>query len=164
MGHNGITKDSIIDFGVTCKYDAVYNDVDIQTAAEHTELDEAINDGLDHRFEIGISFKKESEGDTSSRTDGLMEFEDFEGDAQYTVGDPAYFMIEMEHPNDAVYLQVESCMMVSGLTDQMNYTIVDEQCGDPFTMFEFVSDIPKTVAQDNTMKCNVKLCLVSEPC
>jgi len=180
--HNGITRDSIIDFGVKCSYDAVYSDVDLQTNAEHSSLEKAINDGLDHRFEIGISFKKEMEQAESGRTDGMMEFEDFEGDAQYTVGDPAYFMIAMEHPNSAVYLQVESCMMVSGLTPLMNYTIVDDQCGDPFTnakvvdnyehgtslvsftMFEFVSDIPKTVSQDNTMKCNVKLCLVDEPC
>ena len=75
-----------------------------------------------------------------------------------------------------------SCTMVSGMTAAMNYTIVTDQCGDPFTnskvvdnyddgtslisftMFEFVSDIEKTVAQDNTMKCKVKLCLTNDPC
>lgn len=180
-GHQGITKDSIVDFTVACKYDAVYSDIDVQTAAEHTNLDKAINDGTDYTFDIGINFKKAVES-PSERMDGMMEFEDFEGDAQYVVGDPAYFMIGMDHPNDHVYLQVESCTMVSGLTPLMNYTIVTDQCGDPFTnakvvdnyddgtslisftMFEFVSDIEKTVAQDNTMTCQVKLCLTSDPC
>jgi hypothetical protein len=179
--HQGITKDSIVDFSVSCKYDAVYSDIDIQTAAEHSELKKTINDGNDYQFDIGIDFKKEKDS-LSERMDGMMEFEDFEGDAQYIVGDPAYFMIAMDHPNDAVYLQVESCTMVSGITPLMNYTIVTDQCGDPFTnskvvdnyddgtslisftMFEFVSDIEKTVAQDNTMTCKVKLCLTDNPC
>ena len=72
--------------------------------------------------------------------------------------------------------------MMSGLTPLMNYTIVEDQCGDiftntkvidgyehgtslvSFTMFEFVSDIPKTTAQTNHLKCSVKLCLVDDPC
>lgn len=179
--HQGITKDSIVDFTVSCSYDAVYSDIDVQTSAEHSNLEKAVNNDVDHKFDIGIDFKKPVEN-PSSRMDGMMEFEDFEGDAQYVVGDPAYFIIGMDHPNDHVYLQVESCTMVSGITPLMNYTIVTDQCGDPFTnskvvdnyedgtslisftMFEFVSDIDKTVAQDNTMTCQVKLCLTSDPC
>ena len=90
---------------MSCSYDAVYSDIDVQTAAEHSSLEKAINDENDYSFDIGINFKKPIE--QSERMDGMMEFEDFEGDAQYVVGDPAYFMIGMEHPNDHIYLQVE---------------------------------------------------------
>jgi len=179
--HNGITKDSIVDFGVTCRYDAVYDDVDIETNAQHASLDEAIRDDDNTGFQLAIDFKK-ANSTAPAQADGLPKFIDFAGNVEYTVGDPAYFTVGMEHPNKAVYLQLEDCIMMSGLTPLMNYTIVEDQCGDiftntkvidgyehgtslvSFTMFEFVSDIPKTTAQTNHLKCSVKLCLVDDPC
>lgn len=180
--HEGITIDSIVDFAVTCKYTATYDVAPISTSAEHTSLEKAINDHGNHKFALAIEFKELIAG-----TDPV-EFQDFEGDAQYIVGDPAHFVVQMEHPNSHLYVQVEKCSMISGMSVQaeedpaLSYTIVEDQCGDPFTnakvidnyadgtslisftMFEFVADIETTVSQDNIMNCEVKLCLVSEPC
>merc|ERR1712048_698749 len=157
--HNGITMDSIVDFSVTCRYNAIY-------------------DGNHHNFAMDIMFKQVEE--ETVRADGLPTLLDFVGDPQYTVGDPAFFTVGMTHPNKQLLVYVESCTMVSGLDSNMNYTIVDEHCGDvfthtklidqyaegtsliSFTMFEFVSDIEKTVNQDNRMVCNVKLMVNGE--
>merc|ERR1712048_889881 len=83
----------IVDFSVTCRYNAIYQEIDIQTNAEHTALREAINDGNHHNFAMDIMFKQVEE--ETVRADGLPTLLDFVGDPQYTVGDPAFFTVGM---------------------------------------------------------------------
>lgn len=176
--HNGVTLDSIVDFSAKCRYNAVYEEIDVQTSAETTKLNPLINDGTGKNFALDISFLK-AQGQTT-RSDGLPVLEAFDGNPVYTVGDPAYFSVGMTHPNNQLMLMVDSCTMVSGLDASMNYTIITDHCPDPFTqtklihkyeagtslvsftMFEFVSDMDKTVNQDNRMVCKIKLCIEND--
>lgn len=171
--HGGITTTSVIDFGVSCRYTAVYNDVGLAMETEHADINQVINVFESNQFDFSINFVAP---DVTARMGGNTTFVDVPV-AEYNVGDAAYFFVEMEHPNEKLYLEVVSCTMISGHTDNMNYTIIDNQCVDPytntnlidqyepykslisFTMFEFVSDIPDLTQQQNDLHCSIRLCL-----
>jgi len=171
--HSGITTTSVIDFGVSCRYTAEYKDVGLEMETEHADINQVINVFESNQFEFGINFVVP---DANARSASNVTFVDVQV-AEYNVGEAAYFFVEMEHPNDKLYLEVISCTMISGHTPGMNYTIIDNQCEDPFTntnlidqytpekslisftMFEFVSDIPDLTQQTNDLHCSIRLCL-----
>jgi len=190
--HNGITKDSVVEFDAVCTYKASYT-MDSNAMSFNTDqaalADELSLDAGDI-FDFDLEFMIEDAAG-SLEIDGKF-YSAVTGDHSVKVGDTAFASIKLQQPNDLIQVQVDACRLknTGGAAGELSYDFIGgttsgNNCEDPFTsaklvnmpngengsafiswtMFEFIdSNLEVNTVQNNFLECDVTICLAGEDC